>query len=82
MSLPETAPLDLSAAVPLASFSLNLLLPGSSTPSGWIVELAGPMHPSTIEVNNLAAREQIAKEGAIEFAQVNGRKYKVEDEPI
>lgn len=78
----DTPALDLSGAIPLTSFVLDLVIPGTAKPSGWKVELAGPMHPQTIEVNNIVAREAIAKESAIEFAQVNNRKYKVEDDPV
>ena len=72
--------LDLSDTQPLDSFTLELLLPGTQRKSGWCIELAGPAHPQTIAVSAAFARDVIEKEKAIEFAQVNGRKWKVDDE--
>ena len=69
---------DLSAFVPNDSAVLEIL--GNGVPTGWKIELAGPSHPKTVEVANEAMRERLQKEKAVEFAQVNGRKYKVDDE--
>lgn len=75
-----TDTLDLSALAPLESFKLEILKPGTSIPTGWVIELAGPSHPLTIAVAGEINRESLDKEKAIEFAQVNGRKWKTEQE--
>lgn len=74
--------LDLSDSLPIETYDLHLLKPGTDVRSGWVVHLAGPQHPLTIAATNDAAREVLEKEKAIEFAQVNGRKYKIEDESV
>lgn len=76
------AALDLSGLVALEIFDLAILRPGTSDPSGWVITLAGPSHPQTIALNNEVSRENLEKEKAIEFAQVNGRKWKVEEETV
>lgn len=74
--------LDLSGLVSLDIFDLAILKPGTDRPTGWVITLAGPGHPQTIALNNEISRENLEKEKAIEFAQVNGRKWKVEDETV
>jgi hypothetical protein len=68
--------LDLSDLAPLSSFKLAILKPGTSLPTGWVIELAGPSHPHTLSVANDMTRENLERERAIETAQVNGRKWK------
>ncbi len=68
--------LDLSAAQPRESHSLAILFPGTKKPTGWTIELAGPAHPQTVALMDEASREFIERQDAIEFAQVNGRKWK------
>lgn len=72
--------LDLSTAIPAESAVVEILYPGTSKPTGWKIEIAGPAHPKTIAMTNDAARERLNKERAIEFAQINGRKWKTDDE--
>src|SRR5690242_702696 len=71
--------LDLSGSIPSDSAMLEIILPGGK-PSGWKIELAGPAHPKTVAAADDVMRERLQKEKAIEFAQVNGRKYKVDEE--
>lgn len=78
----EILPLDLSSALPLSSFVLELKMPGTDRPSGWSIELAGPSHEQTIALNNIVGRETIEQEAAILQAQVNGRKYKADVDPV
>ncbi|MBR1206958.1 MULTISPECIES: hypothetical protein [unclassified Bradyrhizobium] len=78
----STAILDLSAHLPVDTFRLQIRRPGTDTPLGWVIELAGPAHAQTIALNNESTRDAIEKEKAIEFAQVNGRKWKTEDETV
>ncbi|WP_107309643.1 hypothetical protein [Acinetobacter baumannii] len=72
--------IDLSSGEMLESFKLTLLKPGTAQSSGWTIELAGPSHPQFIALANESIREVIHKEKVIETAQVNNRKYKVEEE--
>lgn len=78
----DAASLDLSSSVYLDSFSLSIMKPGTSEPTGWTIELAGPAHPLTVAMANAISRENIEKEKAIEFAQVNQRKWKIEPETV
>jgi hypothetical protein len=74
--------LDLSGLQPLDTFELKILKPGTDQPTGWVIVLAGPAHPQSIALNNDMSRENLDREKAIEFAQVNGRKWKVEEESV
>jgi len=56
------------------------VLDARANPTGWTWEFAGPGHPKTEALNNRKARERLNKEKAIEQAQVNGRKWKAEEE--
>lgn len=49
-------------------------------PTGWWWEFAGPGHPKTEALNNRLARERLRKAAQIEQAQVNGRKWKADEE--
>ncbi|MHA6690599.1 branched-chain amino acid ABC transporter [Devosia sp. A449] len=52
------------------------------SPTGWVWEFAGPGHPKTEALNNRFARERLLKSAQVEQAQVNGRKWKADqDEP-
>lgn len=58
------------------------VLDAAGNPTGWFWEFAGPGHPKTEALNNRLARERLHKSAQIEQAQVNGRKWKAEeDEP-
>lgn len=74
--------LDLSGSLPADSFALSIMVPGTSKATGWVIELAGPSHPQTVALNADTGREALEKEKAIEFAQVNGRKWKMDDETV
>lgn len=75
MTLP-TDVVDLSADIPADTFDLAILKPGTATPTGWVITLAGPAHPKTLAFKNSAQRDRLQKEAAIEATQVNGRKFK------
>lgn len=49
-------------------------------PTGWIWTIAGPGHPQAIELSNRLGKERLARAKAQEMAQVNGRKWKGDDE--
>src|SRR5690606_32108760 len=48
--------------------------------TGWWWEFAGPGHPKTEALNNRLARERLHKAALVEQAQVNGRKWKAEED--
>jgi hypothetical protein len=77
---PSAPVLDLSGTRPRDSFALDVLVPGTARKTGWTIVLAGPAHPQTIALNDAFSRELIEKEKAIEFAQVNNRKWKSDEE--
>lgn len=67
---------DLTADIPSGTFDLAILKPGTATPNGWVITLAGPAHPKTVAFKNSAQRDRLHKEASIEASQVNGRKFK------
>jgi hypothetical protein len=77
---PSAPILDLSDTRPFDSFALEILVPGTARKTGWTIVLAGPAHPQTVALNTAFSRELIEKEKAIEFAQVNSRKWKTDEE--
>ncbi|QDZ10518.1 hypothetical protein [Devosia ginsengisoli] len=56
------------------------VLDAAGNPTGWFWEFAGPGHPKTEALNNRLARERLHKSAQIEQSQVNGRKWKAEEE--
>lgn len=66
--------------VALDTADLHIVRPGTNTKTGWVITCAGPGHPQTIELNNKNQRENLRKAKQIELAQVNGRKWKGDDE--
>ena len=73
---------DLSFDLPAETYQLAILKPGTATPNGWVITLAGPAHPKTIAYKNIARRDRLQKDAAIEAAQVNGRKFKPDERTI
>lgn len=67
---------DLTADLPTDTFDLAMVKPGTATPNGWVITLAGPAHPKAVAFKNAAQRERLQKEAVIEASQVNGRKFK------
>lgn len=74
MSLP-TETIDLSDAVPVESFFIEMLHPGSKKPTGWKIQLAGPQHESSIAVSNEGGKDFIEEELAIKASSAAGLKY-------
>jgi hypothetical protein len=69
---------DLSKFLPVDSFDIEIQsVTGEGT--GWHVTLAGPSHPATVASAETIARRALRKSAEIEAAQVNGKKYKVDD---
>lgn len=74
MSLP-TDTVDLSDAIPVESFLLPIMRPGTKTPTGWVIELAGPQHPNSIAVASEGGEDTLKEEFAIKVANAAGQKY-------
>jgi hypothetical protein len=72
---PPTDTIDLSSAVPLESFTLEILHPATKKPSGWKIQLAGPQHENSIAVLNEGGKDFIEEELAIKTANASGQKY-------
>lgn len=79
---PQAVGLDLSASIPAQTAWIDICYQGTTKPTGWRIELAGPAHPKTIAAAEETSREQLDREKAIEFAQVNGRKFKKDNETV
>lgn len=71
---------DLSGAMPADTAVLYTVFPGTNKRTGWNITFAGPGHPKTIAFNNDAERKRLHKAAMIERAQVNGRKWKGDED--
>jgi hypothetical protein len=81
MTKPTTpAVANMADDLPLDTADLHITKPGTNIPTGWVITLAGPGHPQTIALSDEATRENLARSAAIERAQVNGRKWKGEED--
>lgn len=79
-----------TAAKAVPSFSLDAfeasdtgkmqVLDAAGNPTGWWWEFAGPGHPKTEALSNRLARDRLHKQAQIEQSQVNGRKWKADQE--
>jgi len=80
MTKTETAAaIDLDAFLPVDTSTLEILKPGGTDGTGWLIIFAGPEHPKTQAWAQASAKRSLAKAKAIEQAQVNGKKFKAED---
>lgn len=71
--------LDLASFDALDEAALVIRHPVSDAPTGWTWTFYGPAHPVTVELADRFSREALRKAAARRQAQVNGRKWK-EDE--
>lgn len=74
--------IDLSDAIPVESFSLEITHPRTKAPTGWKIDLAGPQHANSIAVANEAGKDFLEEEKAVKLAQVTGQKFEQADETI
>jgi hypothetical protein len=75
-----TTIINMADDLPNDTAELHIVKPGTNIRTGWIITLAGPGHPQTIEMMNEGERERLHRSAEIERAQVNGRKWKGDDE--
>lgn len=76
MTEPATAVVNMADDLPLDTAELHIVKPGTNIRTGWVITLAGPGHPQTIELMNEGERERLHRSTLIEQAQINGRKWK------
>ncbi len=80
MTKPTTTIINMADDLPNDTAELHVVRPGTNIRTGWVITLAGPGHPQTIAIQNEGERERLQKAAEIERAQVNGRKWKGDDE--
>lgn len=80
--MPPTDTIDLSDTIPVESFSLPIMRPGTKTPTGWVIELAGPQHPNSIAVASEGGEDLIKEEFAIKVANASGQRYEPTSETL
>lgn len=73
------AVVDLSAIVPQDTADIEILKPGGTEGTGWIITMAGPSHPKAVAYANDQARRNLREQNLIKAAQVNGKKYKPDE---
>jgi hypothetical protein len=73
---------DLMAILPADTATLEILKPGGTEGTGWIVTFAGPGHDKAVAWQNEQGKRNLRKQAQIEQAQVNGKKYKAEDRDV
>lgn len=66
--------------IPEDTADLEILKPGRTEGTGWFITIAGPGHPQTIALNDDERKRGVRRAQQIESAQINGRKWKGEDE--
>jgi hypothetical protein len=71
---------DLSSLAYADTGELEITHPATGAPTGWKWIIAGPSHPIVIEQGDEFARQAIRNRRDREAAQVNGRKWKPDDE--
>lgn len=71
---------DLANALPADTGMLHTVFPGTNKRTGWNIVIAGPGHPKSIALSNEKERERLQKAQQIERAQVNGRKWKGDED--
>lgn len=58
----------------------EMVVHAGGRPTTWVWTFAGPGHPQAVALANKLSRERLRKEAEKEQAQVNGRKWKSEEE--
>jgi len=65
-----------------ASETSKMMVQVNGKASGWEWEFAGPGHPKAVQQEKRLARENLERRKAQERAQVNGKKWKPDDETV
>jgi hypothetical protein len=74
--------IDLSGddALPADTAVLHTVYPGTNKPTGWDITFAGPGHMKTVAFSLSKERERLHRAAQIERSQINGRKWKGDDD--
>jgi hypothetical protein len=80
MSDEKPASVKLGGTIYLQSATLMMMQPGTEdadnpVPTGWVLEVAGPAHPRTVEINNRIAARLNKLSADKDKARVNGKKW-------
>ena len=75
-----TTIINMADDLPNDTAELHVVKPGTNIRTGWVITLAGPGHPQSIAMMNEGERERLHRSAEMERAQVNGRKWKGEDQ--
>jgi hypothetical protein len=73
---------DLMAILPADTATIEILKPGGTEGTGWIITFAGPGHDKAVAWQNEQGKRNLRKQAQIEQAQVNGKKYRSEDRDV
>ncbi len=76
----EAAVFDLAMLDAASEAKMEVVVAGKGT--GWFWTFAGPGHPKAVAQETRIARENLERRKAQERAQINGRKWKPEDETV
>lgn len=74
-----TDAIDLSAILPADTSVLEILKPGGTEGTGWLITFAGPGHAKTVAWTTEQSRRNLRKEAQREAQRENGRKIKPDE---
>ncbi|MCA0032766.1 hypothetical protein [Mesorhizobium sp. B263B2A] len=74
--------IDLGGIIPQDETIKEILKPGGTEGTGWMITLAGPAHPKAVAWTNEISKRNLRRQQRIEAAQVNGRKFVAEDREV
>ena len=74
--------LDLGALEASDEATLAIRHPQTGEPTTWLWTFYGPGHPSTVALANRLARDSLRKAAAQRQAQVNGKKWKEDEQSL
>jgi len=80
MMTKEAAAADFDIDALDAVDTADMVVQANGRSTTWVWTFAGPGHPQSIALSNKVSRERLRKQAAQEAAQVNGRKWKAEEE--
>jgi hypothetical protein len=73
---------DITNDLPLETAELMIVKPGTATPTGWVITLAGLSHPKAVAHQRDVTRERLHKQATIEAMQANSRKFKPDEKSV
>jgi len=79
---PSTDVVDIDAFLPDELFELAILKPGTTEPTGWVLQLAPPGHDKAVAYSTSSSKARLKKEALEHAQQVNGRKVKPDERSV